>query len=240
MPPFRSLRVLVAEDNPVNQRLVRAVLEDRGHTFVLAATGREALAAWEREPFDLILMDVHMPEMDGLAAAAAIRARDRSRVPIVALTASAEDGDDERCLAAGMDACVGKPIQAAELLELIERIASSREPAVPSPWEASGAATEPGGGEHRKLNGLFLADAARLGDEIRDAIARRDGAALQAAAHRLRGSAGYFAAPRAFELAARLEQLGRAGDFTAETERAWRELVEELARLDQALAAGSP
>jgi two-component system, sensor histidine kinase and response regulator len=227
MTPFRSLRILVAEDNPVNQRLVQAVLEQRGHTLVLAATGREALAAWEREAFDLILMDVHMPEMDGFEAAAAIRAREQGRVPIVALTASAQDGDYERCLAAGMDACAGKPVRAGELLELIERMASPREPAAPPPGDG-------GDGVHRKLTGLFITDAARLCDEIRGAVARRDGGALQAAAHRLRGSAGYFTAQRTCELAARLEELGRSGHFSAAL-RVSEDLTDELARLAREL-----
>jgi len=238
-PVFRPLRILIAEDNPVNQRLVQAILEHRGHTVVVTANGREVLAAWERESFDIVLMDVHMPEMNGFEAAAAIRARETQRIPIIALTASVQDGDRERYLAVGMDACMAKPIRSDELIELVESMPSGCEPSGRR-LQPEGPARDGGVDVRKKLIGLFVADAVRLGNEIRDAIARRDGAALQAAAHRLRGTAGYFAAHRAFELAARLEELGRSGDFTAGTDRASQELAEELARLERALPADQP
>jgi two-component system, sensor histidine kinase and response regulator len=228
----RPLRVLVAEDNLVNQRVVQAVLEHRGHTPVLAANGREALATWEREAFDVVLMDVQMPEMDGFQATAAIRAREQAtgaHLPIVALTAHALQGDRERCLAAGMDGYLAKPIRSEELIELVESMASRGKP--PAGGNGGASVQVPG------LGKLFIADAARLRDEIRDAIARRDGRALEVAAHSLRGSAGYFAAPRTLELAARLEQLGKAGDFTADTDRVYEELAEELARLTEVLTS---
>jgi two-component system, sensor histidine kinase and response regulator len=236
MPPTadsRSLSVLVAEDNPVNQRLVQAILKHRGHAPVLAASGPEALAALDEGTFDLVLMDLHMPEMDGLATAAAIRAREAvtgAHLPILALTASAGAGDEQRCLAAGMDGFITKPIRAEELIARIESAAGRGAPEPSAPAAAGG-----NGGLHRKLTGLFVADAARLCDEIRDAVARRDGGALQAAAHRLRGSAGYFAAQRIFELAVRLEQCGRESDFDADVEQLCRELAEELARLGRAV-----
>ena len=123
-----SLRVLVAEDNEFNQDVVASLLKKRGHVPVLVGNGDAALAAWEREPFDLILMDVQMPEMDGFAATQAIRAKEKAKgghVPIIALTAHAMKGDRERCLAAGMDAYVSKPIRAAELFEAIGRLLSA-------------------------------------------------------------------------------------------------------------------
>jgi two-component system, sensor histidine kinase and response regulator len=230
------LRVLVAEDNPVNQRLVLAILKDGGHASVLVGNGREALAALDAGAFDVVLMDLHMPEMDGVAATAAIRARETAtgaHLPILALTASAGDGDEERCRAAGMDGYIVKPIRAEELLARVES-AAGRGAGAPEP----SAPAAPGGEREdlgRQLSGLFIADAARLCDEIRDAVARRDGGALQAAAHRLRGSAGYFAAQRTFELAARLEQHGREGGFDGETEQLCRELADELARLGRTI-----
>jgi signal transduction histidine kinase/CheY-like chemotaxis protein len=227
------LRVLVAEDNPVNQRVVQSILEHRGHTFRMTANGREALAAWEQESFDIVLMDVQMPEMDGFQATAAIRSREEStgaHIPIVALTAHALKGYRERCLAAGMDGYLSKPIRTDELIELVESLAAR------SGARRRGA---PDGNSinQRELGPLFVADAARLRAEIGDAITRRDGPALQAAAHTLRGSAGYFAAHRTTELAARLEQLGRDCDFNADTDRTHEELTEELARLARALTA---
>jgi len=118
LDPSVSLRVLLAEDNLVNQRLGMRLLEKRGHSVVVAGNGRETLAAFESGGFDLILMDLQMPEMDGFEATTAIREREResgNRVPIVALTAHAMKGDREKCLAAGMDGYLTKPIRPVEL-----------------------------------------------------------------------------------------------------------------------------
>jgi CheY-like chemotaxis protein len=126
-PPAHSaepLRILLAEDNIVNQKVVLRVLEREGHRVVIAGNGREALAALEREVFHLVLMDVQMPEMDGFETAAAIRARERYtgvRLPILAMTAHAMSGDRERCLAAGMDGYIAKPVHKIELLTAIGR-----------------------------------------------------------------------------------------------------------------------
>ncbi len=131
----RPLRVLLAEDNAVNQRLTVRLLEKRGHTVVVAATGKEALAALEREPFDLVLMDVQMPEMDGFEATARIRQREQrcgGHVPVVAMTAHALKGDEERCLQAGMDAYVPKPIGARHLFEVIDQLVAGDQPAAAS------------------------------------------------------------------------------------------------------------
>jgi CheY-like chemotaxis protein len=121
--PSTSLHVLVAEDNAVNQRLVVRLLEKRGHRIEIAGNGREALAALEKTSFDLVLMDVQMPEMDGLEATTAIRERERSRgchQPIIALTAHAMKGDREKCLVAGMDGYLTKPIRPEELDEILK------------------------------------------------------------------------------------------------------------------------
>ncbi len=121
-----QLRILLAEDNIVNQRLALRILEKAGHEVVVTSNGREACATWKRQPFDLILMDVQMPEMDGLEATAAIRrdeAGTNARIPIVAMTAHAMQGDKARCLAAGMDAYISKPIRASDLLALIKECA---------------------------------------------------------------------------------------------------------------------
>jgi len=117
-----SLRILLAEDNSVNQRLARSLLEKRGHSVVVAANGREALDALEKQSFDLVFMDVQMPVMDGFEATAAIRKQERSgesRLPIVALTAHAMKGDREKCLAGGMDGYLTKPIRPQELDEIL-------------------------------------------------------------------------------------------------------------------------
>jgi CheY-like chemotaxis protein len=118
-----SLRILLAEDNPVNQRLASRLLEKRGHSVVIAGNGREALEALEKESFDLIFMDLQMPVMDGFEATAAIRKREGTggvRLPVVALTAHAMKGDREKCLAGGMDEYLTKPIRAQELDEVLQ------------------------------------------------------------------------------------------------------------------------
>ncbi|MBW2118500.1 MAG: PAS domain S-box protein [Deltaproteobacteria bacterium] len=122
----RRLKILLAEDNIVNQKLAVKMLEKRGHRVVVSLNGRKALEAYEREWFDLILMDVQMPEMDGLEATRAIREKEKERgghIPIVAMTAHAMKGDREKCLSAGMDDYVPKPIKADELFSVVERVA---------------------------------------------------------------------------------------------------------------------
>jgi len=122
LPALRQLHVLLAEDNPVNQKVAMRLLERGGHSVVCANDGQEALEAFRREPFDVILMDVQMPNMDGIEATAEIRrleTSDRKRTPILALTANAMKGDRERCLSAGMDGYVPKPLHPGELFETI-------------------------------------------------------------------------------------------------------------------------
>jgi CheY-like chemotaxis protein len=124
-----NLRILLAEDNPVNQRLATKLLEKRGHQVTVTATGREALHCVQEQNFDVVLMDVQMPDMDGLEATALIREWEKNRerrTPIVALTAHSMKGDRDRCLAAGMDTYVTKPFDAAKLIEVVESSARFR------------------------------------------------------------------------------------------------------------------
>ena len=124
MSPHGGLRVLVAEDTPTNQKLISHVLQKRGHHVDIAATGEDAVAAVVKRQYDVILMDVQMPKMDGLQATAAIRALPgRERVPIIALTAHAMSGDRQRCLDAGMDHYLPKPLDIRKLLEVVEELA---------------------------------------------------------------------------------------------------------------------
>jgi CheY-like chemotaxis protein/HPt (histidine-containing phosphotransfer) domain-containing protein len=252
----RSLRVLLAEDNKINQMVAVRLLENRGHTVVVAGDGREALASLERESVDLVLMDIQMPEMDGFAATAAIREREKltgGHVPIVALTAHAMEGDRERCLASGMDGYASKPLRVEELFEAISRlipaahsaaVPAGRGTPVPVPPEQRAAvvfdrvaalARVEGDGELlRKMIRLFLSQAGQLLPEIRSAGERGDGKALERSAHKLTGSMGGVGAGRAFAAALRLEVMGRNGEC-ARAEEACADLEHEVARLREAL-----
>jgi CheY-like chemotaxis protein len=120
----RPLHVLLAEDNPINQELAVELLEMRGHSVRIAGNGSEVLAALDRESFDVILMDVQMPEMDGFQATAAIRGREKqsgAHIPIIAITGFAMKGDRQRCLDAGMDGYISKPLRSKELFEVVEQ-----------------------------------------------------------------------------------------------------------------------
>jgi CheY-like chemotaxis protein len=136
--PKSVLSVLLVEDNAVNQRLATRMLEKRGHRVVLAGNGLEALEALAKGSFDLVFMDVQMPEMDGFQATAAIREKEKgtdARLPVIALTAHAMKGDRERCLAAGMDGYLTKPIKPPELDDILENFLARRaeQPATAGP-----------------------------------------------------------------------------------------------------------
>jgi CheY-like chemotaxis protein len=123
----RALRVLLAEDNPVNQKFAIRAIEKAGHSVVVANNGREAVDAWQGEAFDVVLMDVQMPEMDGFEATSTIRKLEREQAasahtPIIAMTANAMKGDKQRCLEAGMDGYVSKPVKRQTLFAEIERV----------------------------------------------------------------------------------------------------------------------
>lgn len=127
LKPLAPLKVLLAEDNPVNQKMAKLTLEKKGHIVTIAENGRQAMEKSGTEEFDIILMDVQMPEVDGLEATRAIREREKvsgKRIPIVAMTAHAVKGDEEMCLDAGMDGYVSKPISRSQLFETIRKVIS--------------------------------------------------------------------------------------------------------------------
>ncbi len=248
----RRLRVLVAEDNAVNQQVAVGMLERAGHEATVAANGREVLALLEKEAFDVVLMDVQMPEMDGLETTAAIRERERAtggHLPIVALTAHAMKGDAERCLQAGMDAYLAKPLQPRELVSAIDGALGSNGAGAPaSARRSSDTPSTSGvvdferllervGGDRKALAELvriFRADAPKQVARIRKAIRESDAPALRAAAHALKGAVSNFAAPPATEAALRLQKMGEAGqlvDAGAARERLEREIEALLASL---------
>jgi two-component system, sensor histidine kinase and response regulator len=242
----RSLHVLLAEDNLVNQKLAARLLQKRGHRVTVVGTGREVLAHLENGSYDLVLMDVQMPDMDGFETTAAIRAKEKEtggHLPIVAMTAYAMKGDRERCLAAGMDRYVSKPIRAQELFETIERvavpIALEQEPSAPTEVLDLSAALSRVGDDREllgELASLFLEEAPRLTQDIAAAIAANDARALRAAAHSLKGAVDNFAAKGAFAAAWRLETMGRNGNLFGAAET-FAELETELRQLEPVLAA---
>jgi CheY-like chemotaxis protein len=127
----RSLRILLAEDNAINQRLTLRLLEKRGHTVVAAADGVEALDALDKDAFDLVLMDVQMPRMDGFQVTGVVREREKltgGHLPIFAMTAHVLKGDEERCLSAGMDGYIPKPVSPKELIAVVESVSAPRSP----------------------------------------------------------------------------------------------------------------
>jgi signal transduction histidine kinase/CheY-like chemotaxis protein/tetratricopeptide (TPR) repeat protein len=252
----RPRRILLAEDGLVNQQVARRLLEVRGHRVILANNGKEALAALEREAFDLVLMDVQMPEMDGFSATAAIRAKEREtgeHVPIIAMTAHAMRGDRERCLEAGMDGYLAKPIHSRALYEAVEAIAPTTPP--PSRHEPSpppeqslenvldwNAALRRVGGRADLLEQivkLFFTESDKLMREIQDAIAAGDTSKLRRVAHSLKGSADCFAATAAVQAALRLETMGRDSMLT-DADDAYAVLERAIERLKAALAARAP
>ncbi len=244
----RSLRVLVAEDNPTNQTLVTAMLQQKGHQVSIVGNGRLAADRAVLEPFDIILMDVQMPEMSGLEATAVIREHERTtggHIPIVALTARAMAGDREQCLAAGMDAYVSKPLRASELFATIDSLASSEPTATeaPAPRAADGTDADAllanfGGRKEllKQVVDVFIEDTPGMLSRVSDALRSGSGPELAAAAHALKGSIGLFSQGPAYESARRLEYLGRGGDLTdGETVRA--QLDESVSTLMSELRA---
>jgi two-component system sensor histidine kinase/response regulator len=249
LPPLqtgRALRLLLAEDNLVNQKLAVRLLEKQGHSIVVANNGREAVEFVERQPFDLVLMDVQMPEMDGFEATTVIRERERGtgrHVPILAMTAYAMKGDRERCLQAGMDGYISKPIQPRELREAIDRLvppqgteAKGEMPAQDGVVDRQEILERVGGDLKllRELIEVFFTDCPRLWQNVRDALTQGDAPKLKRAAHTLKGSVGNFGAHAAREAAENLELLAGRGDLTHAIEAA-QKLERELERLKPVL-----
>jgi two-component system sensor histidine kinase/response regulator len=250
----RPLHILLAEDNPVNRALMISLLKKRGHDVVIAENGVEAVRAHERQRFDVVLMDVQMPEMDGFEATATIRAHDAAngggiRTPIIALTAHAMAGDRERCLAAGMDFYLTKPIKSVELYETLEvavpRSATGEFPVphapAPTPPALSFDATEAleRAGDDRELMArlvdIFRAESPRMLGDIRASVSARDAAALHRAAHALKGAVGNFSAAKCVELALKLEHMGHEGSIEGAPE-VFTELEQAVATFERDLA----
>ncbi|MBP3954855.1 response regulator [Gemmata sp. G18] len=252
MLPGRTLRILVAEDNPVNQRVIVGILGKYGHTITVTGDGRQALAAFAREAFDVVLMDVQMPEMDGFEATRAIRALEKGtgrHVPVVAMTAHAMKGDRELCLSKGMDDYVSKPLQRAEIARILALVTDRGQP-VPVAIPDSPPAPEPstavfdrvsavarmGGDEDlfAEIAGAFCEDAPRLLAELSRAVVGNDATTVRRAAHGLKGAAAHVGGEPCVAAAAALEKIGASSDL-ASAASALGLLIIEVSRLSTAL-----
>jgi two-component system sensor histidine kinase/response regulator len=240
----RPVRVLVVEDNIVNQRVAVGLLTRRGHQVTVASDGREALAALEREPFDVVLMDVQMPVMGGLEATIAIREGEvvtGQHVRIVAMTAHAMNRDRERCLAAGMDGFLSKPIDPLMLFAVIEQQAAGAPVKMPisdAPvaFDRRALRERLSGDEQLMADviHLFIEDCPARLLAIGTAVEGRDREALRTAAHALAGSAANLSATGLFEAARVLERIGAESRMDA-AEAAWRRLSAEAVNVLDAL-----
>ena len=262
-PPAKFLRILVTEDTEINRELVSELLTKRGHSVTTAADGIEALAALDRNSFDVVLMDEEMPRMNGLDATRAIRKMEtstRRHLRIVGFTGNATDEDARRCLNAGMDAFIAKPVHMDKLYQVVEyqteksqQIGEAQSaPDVPAPASAHQPAVEDesvAGHLHRATGGnkklqrslikTFLADAPKTLSRIRRAIAKKDAQKLASAAHALKGSIAIFGAAKAVSMARGLEAMGRSGHlFNAGPQ--FRALESEFARIKPELLAIIP
>jgi len=233
----QQLNILLAEDNPVNQRVATRVLEKRGHKVTIAVNGREAVEKWKQSRYDVVLMDIQMPEMDGFEATAAIRKLEEERgfhQPIIAMTAHALKGDREKCLEAGMDEYVPKPIKAKVLFNTLRIVVSP----------VKNSLHEPTVGEHRfeededssgpaidrqavmdnlegdeellfELGTMFIEDCPGQIRKVRAAIEEGQAEKLCRAAHALKGALGNFGKSEAFAAAANMEKLGAESDLAS-------------------------
>ncbi|MGK7345575.1 MAG: response regulator [Candidatus Nitrospinota bacterium M3_3B_026] len=250
------LEILVAEDNTITQDLLQTILESRGHSVTIARNGKEAVRAWDKGGFDIILMDLQMPEMDGLEAARIIRDREKSsggRCVILAVTAYALDEYKTRCESAGMDGFITKPIDVKKLLKTLDGI--SKEGAALKKPPSPASATEKGEsrpydlaiidditGGNREETAIFARTFFRVVRErlesMKRALAEKDAQTLHIGAHTVKGMAGQFGAEKMRGIARAIEAAAGAGgvenldeklgELTAEFEEVKKIMSEEL------------
>ena len=235
-----ELKILVAEDNRINQKVTRAMLESEGHEVTVVENGRLAVDEAARHKYDLVLMDIQMPEMDGLTATEDIRRHEQSNgghVPIVAMTAHAMKGDRERCLASGMDGYVSKPVKSQTLFSEVASVLPTHRQ-VPA-YDREDALMRLNGNSDllRELSAMLLEDAPEALEKINQAIQLRDAKQLEKAAHSLKGSVTVFSAELAIQAAQLLESFGEQDKFATAGE-AYEHLELEIERLLAAIGAG--
>ncbi|MBN1824862.1 MAG: response regulator [Candidatus Eisenbacteria bacterium] len=252
-----GLRILVADDNPINQKVALRILEKDGHSVSAVANGAEALVALEENDFDLVLMDVQMPEIDGLEATRRIRSPDSRvrdhHIPIIAVTAHAMQKDREACLASGMNDYASKPIQPRLLREVIARNVSAAAERTGAGAEGENPAGATAGipvfdreGMMDRLDGdeelcleivdVFLQDTPERLESLIRAARDADAATVEYLAHSIKGAAGNIGAERVSDIAFRIEKAGSSGDVENVADMVDR-LENELRDLNAALHA---
>lgn len=221
----RPLRILLAEDNAVNQKVAAGLLRKQGHAVDIAGNGREAVEALDRSDYDVVLMIIQMPEMDGVEATRSIRKKEAGsgrHLPIIAMTAHAMEGDREKYVAAGMDGYVAKPVSIDRMIgeivsclgEATTDLSATHVPAAETTMglDVDALATRTGGMEIlAEIAGMFVEACPDSLDDIRQAIADGDGPAVQKAAHKLKGSLLVFELGEAAEIAYQVENAGEDG-----------------------------
>jgi two-component system sensor histidine kinase/response regulator len=245
----RRLQILLAEDNLVNQAVATRLLERMGHAVEVAGNGKDALQRLAEASFDLVLMDVQMPEMDGITATERIRAGEQAtlgHIPIIAMTAHAMKGDEERCLAAGMDGYVSKPVKTADLQAAMAAVLYGRPvgaaqqadgaPIAGASWAWRETLHRLGGDSNllEEIVGIFLEEAPKHLAALRLAIEAGDAESIEKCAHSLRGELGYLGVPDVARQARQIEEEGKRGAFDAaagllpEFDAALRTLLESI------------
>lgn len=248
----KSLKILLAEDNLTNQKLATRVLEKRNHSVTVVNNGREALDALEASAYDLVLMDMQMPEMDGFEATSALREREKStgrHQAVVAMTALAMNGDRERCMAVGMDGYISKPIRPQELDELLDGYIARKAAVVPQKSEIVSSDVVDAAQLLDRIDDdrnflaelveIFRRDYPQSVSAVRSAIDTGNAAGLQQSAHTLKGTLANLSALSASALAAELEQMGRSLNLTGAQSTLDR-LASELPNVTRALEALCP
>ena len=219
-PQIAPLRILLAEDGLTNQKLAVALLQKWGHEVTVANNGVEAVHAYANQHFDLVLMDVQMPEMDGLEATAGIRLLERKlarHTPIVAMTGRAMKGDYEKCLEAGMDGYVSKPFRQRDLYQVITSVFAHRSadaaPSLVADWSQALRAFENDHHALCELISIFRQEAPRLSAELENGVSAGDAGMVRRTAHTLQGTLRVFGVAPLISLAARIENMGEVGDL---------------------------
>ncbi len=243
MKKKNNIKILLAEDNLVNQKVAYNLLSEEGYHVVIANNGHEVLNLLKKEPFDLILMDIQMPEMSGMEATQAIRTQEQEtgkHIPIIAVTAHAMKGDREKCIEAGMDDYISKPVNPKQLYDVIKNFYSDT-----ATKEASNESYDHGmvmervGGDEtlmREIVNIFVEESPVLLNEIEGAINLKDAKKLERSAHSLKGSVSNFSAKKAYDVAYQLEKMGHQGKVD-DAQKVFKNLEKEIETLTRELCS---